>query len=175
MLTSLLPPATCAACRLCCNFCPSSTWETPALEPELAERLEEAGMPLVEREGAEGTPKAKTFRLEYATESPQECALCPLLDVSLGCTLPREERPFECRLWPLRLMQDEGGQLMLAYYAACPGLAAVSREQLLALVDSLRPALLAHAHRCPASVRPLHPNYTPLCTLDDTPLPCPVS
>ena len=160
MLTSLLPPAACAACRLCCNFCQSSAWETPALEAELAQRLECAGVPLEQRGGA------RTFRLEFASEDPQECAFCPLLDSSAGCTLPREQRPFECRLWPLRLMQDEAGHLVLACYTTCPGMAAVPREELLALAESLRPALLAHARRCPASVRPLHPNYCLLDTLE---------
>ncbi len=159
MLTSVLPPSACASCRLCCNFSRPSAWETPAFEPEVAEQLRRLGLTLVERGGA------PTIALEFASTDPQECALCPLLDTAKGCTLPREERPLECRLWPLRLMHSEQGELLLTCYTSCPGLAAVPRERLLELADSLQPLLLAHARRCPASVRPLHPNYAPLCRL----------
>ena len=159
MLTSVLPPSACASCRLCCNFSRPSAWETPALEPEVAEHLRALGIPLVERNGA------MTIALEFATENPQECALCPLLNTKSGCTLPREQRPLECRLWPLRLMRGEQGELLLTCYTACPGLASVPRKRLLELADSLRSLLFAHARRCPASVRPLHPNYAPLCRL----------
>ncbi len=164
MLTSVLLPSACASCRLCCNFLPFSAWESPALEPECVELLRERGVCLVEREDG-----AVTFHLNFASDAPQEAADCPLLDRCAGCTLPRAQRPFECRLWPLRLMHDEAGSLLLTCYRSCPGLAPVPLSDLLALAEVLRPALLAHARRCPASVRPLHPNYTVLCQLSEPP------
>ncbi len=166
MLTSLLPPSACASCRLCCHFLPSSVWETPALEPSCATRLREQGVFLVERlDGGE------TVGLSFSSDCPQETADCPLLDKSSGCRLPREERPLECRLWPLRLMRGSSGQVVVACYTACPGIAAVSREELLALAESLRPLLRERASSFPASIRPLHAHYAVLFPLVES-LPC---
>ncbi len=171
MLTSLLPPSVCASCRLCCNFFPESVWETPALEATVVAHLREMGIDLAPRpEGGE------TIALQFAPECPQKAADCPLLDKSAGCRLPRAERPLECRLWPLRLMRDERGRIVLACYSACPGLAEVPPSALLALAESLRPILLERAASCPESIRPLHANYRILFSLKDSPtLPSEVS
>ncbi len=166
MLTSLLPPSVCASCRLCCNFLPSSAWETPALEPACADHLRALGLPLVPRpEGGE------TIALNFAQNGPEMAADCPLLDKSAGCRLPRSERPLECRLWPLRLMRDSSGRVVLACYSSCPGLAALPREDVLALAESLRPLLVERARSYPASIRLLHPHYSVLFTLDIPPCP----
>ncbi len=167
MLTSILPPSVCATCRLCCNFLPESVWETPALEPTAATRLRELGVALAQRpEGGE------TIALKFAPECPSEAADCPLLDKCAGCRLPRTERPLECRLWPLRLMRNEAGVIVVACYTACPGLAAVPASALLALAESLRPLLQERAATFPESVRPLHPNYHILFPLNESPALC---
>ncbi len=164
MLTSLLSPSACASCRLCCNFLPESLWESPALEPDCAEFLRLQGVPLVRRpEGGE------TIALNFASEGPQVAADCPLLDSCAGCRLPRERRPLECRLWPLRLMRDEAGRVVVACYRFCPGLAAVPHESVLECARSLRPLLLERALSFPASIRPLHPNYAILFCLNSSP------
>ncbi len=159
MLTSLLPPSVCASCRLCCNFLPESFWETPALEPDCAARLRERGVALKTRpEGGE------TIQLKLASDAPQAVD-CPLLDKCAGCILPRTERPLECRLWPLRLMEDEAGVPAVACYRSCPGLASVPRDTLLSLAESLRPLFAERAACFPASIRPLHPAYVVLFRL----------
>ncbi len=164
MLTAILPPSVCASCRLCCNFLPESAWETPALEPECAGLLRSQGVPLSVR--ADG---GETITLIFAPECPQKAADCPLLDKSAGCLLPRDLRPLECRLWPLRLMRDEAGNLVVTCYRSCPGLAAVPRETLLRVAESLRPLFAERAASFPASIRPLHPNYSILFTLKQSP------
>ncbi len=154
MLTSLLPPAACANCRLCCNFLPESAWESPALEPACAARLRERGIELAAR--AEG---GETIALHWDAENPREAALCPLLDARCGCTLPREQRPLECRLWPLRLMRGQRGELLVCCYENCPGMAAVAREQLLQRVEEMEPMLMQRAREFPESVRPMRGGY----------------
>ncbi len=164
MLTSLLPPSVCASCRLCCNFLPASVWETPALECDCAEFLRARGIALCARpEGGE------TLSLTFDAGCPQKAADCPLLDRSSGCRLPREQRPLECRLWPLRLMRDEAGEVVVACYNDCPGLASVPRETLVAHAESLRSLFAERAVSFPASIRALHPNYSILFTLKESP------
>ncbi len=163
MLTPLLSPLVCASCRLCCNFVEESRWETPALEPECAARLRSMGVSLVERpEGGE------TIALCRDAAHPEQAVDCPLLDPACGCTLPRAQRPLECRLWPLRLMRDEAGHPVVAYYAGCPGLQAAPHEELVALAQSLRPLFLRRLAEFPESVRPMHPNYTIVFSLNDS-------
>lgn len=157
MLTHIFNSSTCARCRLCCNFRPASVWETPFLEDSLCGLLSNKGIPLCTRPNG-----SRSFCLSFRTDDAEETADCPLLDPATGCTLPREARPFECRVWPLRLMQDEQGSLCIGCYTACPALS--DSETLNRLTEfacgDLLPALLDYARRFPQSVRALHPAYT---------------
>lgn len=155
MLTQFFTPDRCAACKLCCNFRRSSAWETPALPPGLVADLQAAGVPLHVREDG-----SCTFRLTYRSSDPAETANCPMLDTCRGCTLPRDSRPFECRIWPLRLMHTESGQLILGLYRSCPALTPPVREKIIAhATGPLLPTLLHHAEHNPHTVRPLDKAY----------------
>ncbi len=157
MLTHIFGPATCAQCRLCCNFRQRSAWETPFLEPELAAQLEQNGVSLTTRLNG-----STSFALTYTGSNPEEHCNCPLLDTTAGCTLPREIRPFECRVWPIRLMNDEHHQLCIAYYKDCPALLLPDTRQKLInyATNELLPILLHYAERFPTSIRPLDKHYT---------------
>lgn len=102
MLTHLLHAQDCAACRLCCHFQRSSAWETPAIEPELVTLYREMNPPPPLTTRADGSV---SFALNFPPDDEGAEAPCPMLDPASGCMLPRSERPFECRLWPLRLMR----------------------------------------------------------------------
>lgn len=162
MLTHIFSSAVCAHCRLCCNFRPASAWETPFLEDSLCNKLSAQGIPL--RTGADGF---RSFALTFHTTSPEETANCPMLDPTGGCTLPRAERPFECRVWPLRLMYTADGELSIGYYSACPALSdTTTRERLTAYAaGELLPVLQDYAHRFPQSIRSYNPAYTTILTL----------
>lgn len=157
MLTHIFSPATCAQCRLCCHFCQRSAWETPFLESELAALLEQNGVPLMTRPNG-----SKSFALHFTSNDPEENCNCPLLDTAAGCTLPREKRPFECRVWPIRLMHDEQHQLCIAYYSHCPALQTPDTRQKLIhyATNELLPILLDYAERFPKSIRPLDYHYS---------------
>lgn len=155
MLTEIFTPADCAECKLCCNFHRSSAWETPALENELIFLLQEEGVALDKRSDG-----STSFYLHFCTDSENEVANCPMLDTATGCTLPRELRPFECRIWPLRLMKDSS-RLVIGLYKNCP---ALKCDILQKLIDhakgELLPTLLDYAKRHPKAVRPINPAYT---------------
>ena len=160
MLTHLFTPEQCAQCKLCCNFRRSSAWETPALDASLAEALQAAGTPLVHR--GDGSC---SFRLTYHGSDPAETADCPMLDPRRGCTLPREQRPFECRIWPLRLMRTADGRLALGLYLGCPALTPPVRAKLTEeATGPLLPLLLRQAEQQPLIVRPVDPAYSIIWT-----------
>lgn len=161
MLTEFISAEQCANCRLCCNFHRSSAWESPSLHPELADRLRQMGIPLKKREERPGC-SAETFELHFHSQNPEKSALCPLLG-SEGCILPRKERPFECLIWPLRLMfSPEGIPSIALYNAGCPAvLLPKDREKLIQFAAGpLLPTLRRYAASFPSVIRPFHPNYT---------------
>lgn len=154
MLTEIITPADCSMCKLCCNFLRSSSWETPSLEKELIYLLQEEAIPLTRREDG-----STTFFLDYRTNSNEECALCPMLSTESGCTLPRELRPFECRIWPLRMMRNSG-KMCIGLYKNCPALDTQRRASLINLArHSLLPAILDYAKKHPLAVREMNPAY----------------
>ncbi len=156
MLTRIFTPETCATCKLCCNFERSSAWETPFLDDEILPALQRLNVPLQKKpDGSLGVA------LHFHSNHPQETCNCPLLDPLSGCTLPREIRPFECRVWPLRMMYDEQGNHCLACYKHCPALAEPEKMNLLTQYakETLLPLMRQYAETYPQSVRPFHPRY----------------
>ncbi len=154
MLTGIFSPNQCAQCKLCCNFHRSSAWETPALEPAQVFLMHELCVPLVERQ--DGTT---SFFLDFRSEDSDEVANCPMLNPDTGCTLPRDERPFECRIWPVRVMRDSS-TIVIGIYRACPAVSADCFEKLKRhTLDNLLPYILAYAKRNPRAVREFNTAY----------------
>lgn len=155
MLTHLFTPEQCALCKLCCNFHRSSAWETPVIDDKLATTLNESGVPMIYRKDG-----SRTFCLTFTSSDPSESANCPVLDTCKGCMLPREQRPFECRIWPLRLMREDDGTLILGLYLNCPALTPSVRNKIIQeATGALLPMLIEEAHRQPLIVRPVDPAY----------------
>lgn len=154
MLTGIFTPTDCAACKLCCNFHRSSAWETPALTEEQIFLLQELCVPLEKR--ADGTT---SFYLHFETESQDEVANCPMLNPCSGCMLPREQRPFECRIWPVRIMKHNN-TLVVGIYEKCPALTNGGFEKLKEhTLEKLLPQILDYAQRHPRAVRDFDSAY----------------
>ena len=43
----------------------------------------------------------------YKTDNPDEEALCPFLKDKSGCILPSELKPFDCSIWPFRIVKKD--------------------------------------------------------------------
>ena len=98
MLRKILSPETCAACRLCCGFDCTDTWEFPVLPQETVEAMHRRGVsPKLVPAGEEQTFAAPPLRGE-------ELFFCPML-CETGCTMGAE-KPFDCKVWPVRMMRD---------------------------------------------------------------------
>lgn len=126
MLSDVLSKEECAACRICCSFRRQSLWELPKLSPEFAASHKKGfsgrDIKYIMSE-AEGVKWAVTDLTDsYATSGPEEEVPCPFLDPDRGCTLPPEEKPFECSAWPLRFMRMPGGGSKICMSEACPAM-----------------------------------------------------
>lgn len=125
------------------------------LEPELINKLQLFHVELLKRHDG-----SYTFKLPFKTTNDDETANCPVLDPIYGCRLPREQRPFECRLWPLRVMRLSTGMAVLGCYDACPALDAATFEKLSNYAHAaLRSTIIDYAKRFPQTIRPYDCHY----------------
>lgn len=86
---------------------------------------------------------------------------CPALGEN-GCRLPREERPFECLVWPFRVMERDGKRI-ICVSELCAPICRYSREQMLEkLREGLAAQMFRYAQEHPASVKPFADGYTVL-------------
>lgn len=153
MLRKILSPDTCAACRLCCGFDCTDTWEFPVLPPETVRAMQEMGV----------SPKLTPAGTEQIFAAPslqgEELFLCPMLS-DTGCTMG-EQKPFDCKIWPFRMMRDLSGRVRIAAAAYCPGMERYTDAQLVAFLkeEGLGEQLLAYADAHPAHVKPYSDQY----------------
>ena len=154
MLKSVLSPETCAVCRNCCIFEEQSAWELPSFSAASAERVADRPQYSVRQE------KNGRVRVTLPYDESHAAQLCPFLDPACGCTLPAEEKPFACSIWPLRLMRRPDGTAAIALYQGCPGVPETDDPAWQELLDGgLRGRILAEAVRDPSLILPYHPNY----------------
>ncbi len=127
MLGEILEKETCAGCRWCCSFRRMSLGETPRFAPDAVARIRGRFPDVAFVEGADGASKTRWLRYDlrgsYRTDDPAEEAPCPFLVSGKGCALGDADKPFECKLWPYRVMRKDG-ELVLAVAEECPGLRA---------------------------------------------------
>ena len=131
MLSSILSKTTCAACKFCCSFRRQSLWETPLFPPGVAEKLSKPNEYGVVGEFRDG----QIILGGYRTDDSEEEVPCTFLDPQKGCILKGEDKPFDCSIWPLRIM-DKGGKLVIALTPTCPAIGAVPNQALIDLVKN---------------------------------------
>lgn len=131
MLSSILSKTTCAACKFCCSFRRQSLWETPLFPPGVAEKLSKPNEYGVVGEFRDG----QIILGGYRTDDSEEEVPCTFLDPQKGCILKGEDKPFDCSIWPLRIM-DKNGKLVIALTPTCPAIGAVPNQALIDLVKN---------------------------------------
>lgn len=153
MLKAILSPETCAACRLCCQFDASDLWELPVLPPETVQAVQtckpETVFVPVEEECTFAAPPLQG----------EELFACPVL-TDCGCGLSPQEKPFDCKIWPFRLMRTPEGQCVIAVSELCQGVGSLSDAELRAFLEQgLAETCFAYAKAHPAHVKPLMEGY----------------
>ena len=131
MLSKILSKTSCAACKFCCSFRRQSLWETPLFPPEVAEKLSRENEYGVVGEFRDG----QIILGGYRTDDPEEEVPCKFLDPQKGCILKGEDKPFDCSIWPLRIMNKDG-KLVIALTPTCSAIGAVPSKALVELVQN---------------------------------------
>lgn len=151
MLTKLLSRQTCAECRLCCHFDCYDIWNTPLLSEALRDRISEL---LPETAFISKGESSYLFRICPDTET----FACPLLNPSEGCILG-DEKPFECRIWPLALMELDGRKL-ISISPLCKAMMDIPLSKLLAfLKEGIADEIFAYGEANPDAVQPYDRMY----------------
>ena len=153
MLSKILSKTDCAACRFCCSFRRQSLWETPIFDAATTEKLR-ALYPQARFRPTGKHSFTIDLRDSYKTNDSEEEAPCPFLDVSKGCVLSAELKPFDCSIWPLRAVRLPEGKTVVALTPTCPAINKVPKEDVAALVQSgLAAQILAYAEKNPDMVK----------------------
>lgn len=116
MLKDVLSPGDCAKCGFCCSFRRQSLHLTPLFAGETVDEIRRLHPEARFKTLPNG---AVTIDIDdqYRTDDSAEEAPCPFN--KKGCILPGHLKPFDCKLWPFRLMR-RGDGLALALVPTCP-------------------------------------------------------
>ena len=123
MLGEILKKEDCASCRFCCSFRRCSLWETPIFTEENIDAIKnntELDSDILNIFLSESKQYATyDLRNNYRTDDSEEETPCPYLSNN-GCILNAKEKPWDCKIWPLRVMKTDGGKLVIALTPTCP-------------------------------------------------------
>ncbi|MGN0674758.1 MAG: hypothetical protein ACI4KG_03340 [Oscillospiraceae bacterium] len=152
MLKNILSGSDCAACKICCIFDKYDIWETPVLDDSLKALVSERFLE-IKFVGKDG---GWLFRMEEAADG---LYYCPVLDSKTGCRLG-DDKPFDCRIWPYRIM-ELGGRQVISIASICPTMYKKPLEELCAELDKngLADKIFAHAEKHPEIVKPYEDGY----------------
>lgn len=155
MLSGILKKEDCASCRFCCSFRRTSLWEVPVFTKDNIEAIKhnpDLDSSVLNVNESCGFIKAK-FDLSgnYKTDDALEEAPCPYLGKS-GCVLSDEEKPWDCKIWPLRVMKKENDNI-IALTPTCPSINKLDIETVRTYVDGIRDDILEYAKEHPFLVK----------------------
>ena len=108
MLKSVLSGEQCARCKICCSFVRDEVWEAPEFTRDKLN--------------------------EEAFKNEEEILFCPAVDSEKGCTLG-EDKPFDCKIWPLRPFFIDG-ELRIGVANICPAFNKETDYMLKALLNN---------------------------------------
>lgn len=150
MLKEILSPDSCRSCRMCCVFDRDDLWEIPVFSEEtrasLLNEMPEATLRAVDNGGW-------VFEMGFDSEG---LAYCPALSEN-GCTL-RESKPFDCKIWPFRIMEHNGSP-SLTLAPLCEAVNGLDDAILEQFAKKLAPLAFAEAEKNPAIVKPYAEGY----------------
>lgn len=143
MLKGLLSPSSCAACRVCCVFDREDCWEMPLIKPELAAIIEKDHPEVKIRK----TGVCGVFEADFGEDG---LAKCPMLTEN-GCKLG-ENKPFDCRIWPFRVMRKEN-LLFLTLSPVCETVSKLPVSAVSEFAEKLSETVFAEARSNPEMIK----------------------
>ncbi len=154
MIKKILKGSSCAACRMCCIFDRYDVWETPLFEETTMNKVKTTAP------HAEFAKKGSGYVLNAKEMTDDELFSCPALAEN-GCILG-DEKPFDCRIWPFRVMEYDGCRV-IAVSSLCNEVHGQSHDSLRTfLKEGLAAEIFAYADKFPEAVHQFYDNYSVL-------------
>ena len=167
MLSKVLEKSTCASCKFCCSFKRSSLWETPLFPAETVDKLSRGGVHFKEQKQEGHRFGQMDLAGKYKTADPEEEAACEFLDPDRGCRLEEKDKPFDCKIWPLRIMEKDG-ERVIALTPTCPSINRQPLSVMEQLVrDGLGKQIFEYAQEHPYIVKAYKEGFPVLMKLDE--------
>lgn len=140
-------------------------WETPLFERSAVDKLSMRRGSLVPDESL-GCVRIDLSECYKGTDEAEEVS-CGFLDSEKGCMLSEEDKPFDCKIWPLRIMNRDG-ELVIALTPTCPAINEVPTEVMKKLVDDgLGETIAKYATEHPYIVKPYREGFPILMRVAD--------
>lgn len=163
MLSEILSKKDCSSCRFCCSFRRCSIWETPIFTNENIDAIKVMAAKTSSEINSEAlnlfTESGQTYaRYDlsncYQTNDSEEEAPCPYLNPDKGCILDDVQKPWDCKIWPLRVAKKADGEIVIALTPTCPSINKLDLEAVRSYVnDNLRDSLLTYAINHPYLIK----------------------
>lgn len=151
MLKKILSGGDCARCRICCNFYKEEIWEMPSVSGELKTLIKEKYDIDAEYRELSGNT---IFGGDFGENG---LLLCPMLGEN-GCILG-DDKPFECKVWPFRVM-DKEGEAVITVSPLCKEVNKLSAEQLEEFAESeLKTVFETKIKKYPNIIKPYIEGY----------------
>lgn len=143
MLTEILTRESCANCRVCCVFDKEDYWEMPLIKSDLVEKLtkEYPEVQLLQ------TGRCSVFKPEFNSEG---LCTCPML-TEKGCALG-DDKPFDCRIWPFRVMR-KGDLLLLTLSPVCETVSSRTVSEISRFAEKLSSTVFKEAEENPEMIK----------------------
>lgn len=143
MLKKILSPETCGKCRVCCVFDKDDVWEIPLISKEIYNNIKNVRpeLGLIPR-----GENSYVFDMKFENDG---LTYCPALSET-GCTLG-ENKPFDCRIWPLRAMR-KGDDIVITVSPVCESVDPTNPD-VIALAKELAPLIFAEAEKNPDIIK----------------------
>ena len=143
MLKKILSPETCGKCRVCCVFDQNDLWEIPLFSKEKYNNIKS------EHPELELIPRGENNYVFDMKFTDNGLTYCPALSET-GCTLG-ENKPFDCRIWPLRAMKKDD-DIVITISPVCKSVDP-ENSKVKALVEELAPIIFAEAEKNPDIIK----------------------
>lgn len=102
--------------------------------------------------------------IKMSKEPDEDLYYCDVLDKQRGCMLG-DDKPFDCRIWPLRVMSFEGKRV-IALSPVCPVVKTRPLEKIAQTAQRLAAVIFENANKNPDLVKPYETGYVILVTED---------
>lgn len=154
MLSGLLEKKDCSSCQLCCKFDSYDIWEVPILNEF------EKDFILQHSPDAEFIKWGNIWRFKIKAIGGGELWECPALSEN-GCIFG-ENKPFECAVWPFRVMET-GGEEFLCVADFCEPINNKSLKEIKQFIQNgIADKIFNYAEFYPDIIKPYDSHYIPI-------------